>query len=75
MLPFVLGSAGSSFPIPFVIGALLFWLQECYPTSLVVLITPPPVDEEGRKEYARYHFSIFLLFLKLVYDRCFEKYR
>ncbi|XP_022941566.1 GDSL esterase/lipase At5g62930-like [Cucurbita moschata] len=28
-------------------------LKECYPTSLVVLITPPPVDEEGPKEYAR----------------------
>ncbi|KAG7030909.1 GDSL esterase/lipase [Cucurbita argyrosperma subsp. argyrosperma] len=41
-------------------------LKECYPTTLVVLITPPPVDEEGCKEYARYHFSIFLLFLQLV---------
>ncbi|CAK9137590.1 unnamed protein product [Ilex paraguariensis] len=26
---------------------------ECSPTMLVVLITPPPVYEEGRKEYAR----------------------
>ncbi|KAK9278289.1 hypothetical protein L1049_027854 [Liquidambar formosana] len=28
-------------------------LKECSPTMLVVLITPPPIDEEGRKEYAR----------------------
>lgn len=28
-------------------------LKEASPTMLVVLITPPPVDEEGRKEYAR----------------------
>ncbi|KAF8408252.1 hypothetical protein HHK36_007400 [Tetracentron sinense] len=28
-------------------------MKECSPTMLVVLITPPPVDEEGRKEYAR----------------------
>ncbi|THU55393.1 hypothetical protein C4D60_Mb11t06080 [Musa balbisiana] len=26
---------------------------ECSATILVVLITPPPVDEQGRKEYAR----------------------
>ncbi|KAF8399680.1 hypothetical protein HHK36_015551 [Tetracentron sinense] len=28
-------------------------LKECSSSMLVVLITPPPVDEEGRKEYAR----------------------
>lgn len=28
-------------------------LKQCSPTMLVVLITPPPVDEEGRMEYAR----------------------
>ncbi|XP_010251204.1 PREDICTED: GDSL esterase/lipase At5g62930 isoform X3 [Nelumbo nucifera] len=28
-------------------------LKEYSPTMLVVLITPPPVNEEGRKEYAR----------------------
>ncbi|KAK3035337.1 hypothetical protein RJ639_034045 [Escallonia herrerae] len=28
-------------------------LKECSPTMLLVLITPPPVDEVGRKEYAR----------------------
>ncbi|XP_022149345.1 GDSL esterase/lipase At5g62930 isoform X2 [Momordica charantia] len=28
-------------------------LKECSPTTLVILITPPPVDEEGRNEYAR----------------------
>lgn len=28
-------------------------LKECSPSMLVVLITPPPVDEEGRMEYAR----------------------
>ncbi|KAJ0048910.1 hypothetical protein Pint_15456 [Pistacia integerrima] len=27
-------------------------LKECSPTMLVVLITPPPIDEAGRKEYA-----------------------
>ncbi|KVH98219.1 Lipase, GDSL [Cynara cardunculus var. scolymus] len=27
-------------------------LKECSPTMLIVLITPPPIDEEGRKEYA-----------------------
>ncbi|ONK70688.1 uncharacterized protein A4U43_C04F490 [Asparagus officinalis] len=27
--------------------------QECSPTMLVVLITPPPVDEDGRMAYAR----------------------
>ncbi|MBA0564264.1 hypothetical protein Golob_009217, partial [Gossypium lobatum] len=27
--------------------------QECSPTMLIVLITPPPIDEEGRMEYAR----------------------
>jgi len=26
---------------------------------LVVLITPPPVDEEGRKEYAKYDLFLF----------------
>lgn len=30
------------------------WLQECSPTMLVMLITPPPVDELGRKDYALY---------------------
>ncbi|KAL3512826.1 hypothetical protein ACH5RR_025543 [Cinchona calisaya] len=28
-------------------------LKECSPTMLIVLITPPPINEEGRKEYAR----------------------
>ncbi|KAJ4712349.1 GDSL esterase/lipase [Melia azedarach] len=28
-------------------------LKECFPTMLIVLITPPPVDEKGRKEYAK----------------------
>ncbi|KAL5725111.1 hypothetical protein ACHQM5_008291 [Ranunculus cassubicifolius] len=28
-------------------------LKECSPTMLVILITPPPIDEEGRFEYAR----------------------
>ncbi|KAE8124242.1 hypothetical protein FH972_019144 [Carpinus fangiana] len=28
-------------------------LKECSPAMLVVLITPPPIDEAGRKEYAR----------------------
>nr|XP_010940177.1 GDSL esterase/lipase At5g62930 isoform X1 [Elaeis guineensis] len=28
-------------------------LKECLSNMLVVLITPPPVDEDGRKEYAR----------------------
>ncbi|KAI5683392.1 hypothetical protein M9H77_04620 [Catharanthus roseus] len=28
-------------------------LQECSPTILIVLITPPPIDEEGRLQYAR----------------------
>ncbi|XP_071902175.1 GDSL esterase/lipase At5g62930-like isoform X2 [Coffea arabica] len=32
---------------------ILRLLQECCSTMLIVLITPPPVDEEGRKEYAR----------------------
>ncbi|MBA0622017.1 hypothetical protein Godav_007590 [Gossypium davidsonii] len=27
--------------------------QECSPTMLIVLITPPPIDEEGRMDYAR----------------------
>lgn len=28
-------------------------LKECSPTMLVILITPPPIDEEGRFTYAR----------------------
>ncbi|XP_042500791.1 GDSL esterase/lipase At5g62930-like isoform X1 [Macadamia integrifolia] len=32
-------------------------LKKCSPTMLVVLITPPPVDEEGRLEYARSVFG------------------
>ncbi|KAJ0962496.1 hypothetical protein J5N97_027618 [Dioscorea zingiberensis] len=28
-------------------------MKNCSPTMLVVVITPPPVDEHGRKEYAR----------------------
>lgn len=28
-------------------------LKECSPAMLIVLITPPPVDEDGRKTYAR----------------------
>ncbi|GFZ03766.1 SGNH hydrolase-type esterase superfamily protein [Actinidia rufa] len=27
--------------------------QECSPAMLVMLITPPPIDEEGRMAYAR----------------------
>ncbi|KAL4585006.1 hypothetical protein LXL04_009619 [Taraxacum kok-saghyz] len=27
-------------------------LKECSPSMLIVLITPPPIDEEGRLEYA-----------------------
>ncbi|KAJ0614474.1 putative GDSL lipase/esterase, SGNH hydrolase superfamily [Helianthus annuus] len=27
-------------------------LEECSPTMLIVLITPPPIDEEGRQQYA-----------------------
>ncbi|KAJ6811263.1 GDSL esterase/lipase [Iris pallida] len=29
---------------------IVYRLKECSPTMLVVLITPPPVDEDGRKE-------------------------
>ncbi|KAJ6799461.1 GDSL esterase/lipase [Iris pallida] len=32
---------------------IVYRLKECSPTMLVVLITPPPVDEDGRKEFAR----------------------
>lgn len=32
---------------------MVLHLKECSPAMLVVLITPPPVDEEGRKEYAK----------------------
>ncbi|KAM5572026.1 hypothetical protein ABKV19_012215 [Rosa sericea] len=32
---------------------IVLHLKECSPTILIVLITPPPVDEEGRNEYAR----------------------
>ncbi|XP_035550091.1 GDSL esterase/lipase At5g62930-like isoform X1 [Juglans regia] len=32
-------------------------LKECSPTMLVVLITPPPVDEVGRRDYA--HRSVY----------------
>ncbi|KAL4383444.1 hypothetical protein GQ457_15G000740 [Hibiscus cannabinus] len=28
-------------------------LKECSPSMLIVLITPPPIDEEGRMNYAR----------------------
>ncbi|KAL8261048.1 hypothetical protein R6Q59_025097 [Mikania micrantha] len=28
-------------------------LKECCPTMLIVLITPPPIDEEGRLEFAK----------------------
>ncbi|KAL4559719.1 hypothetical protein LXL04_031864 [Taraxacum kok-saghyz] len=28
-------------------------LKECSPSTLIVLITPPPIDEEGRLEYAK----------------------
>jgi hypothetical protein len=34
---------------------------------LVVLITPPPVDEEGRKEYAKYDPFLFC-FLTLSFN-------
>ena len=43
---------------------------------LIVLITPPPIDEEGRKEYAMYNsfcplpgFSFIILFENL-YEYC-----
>ncbi|XP_068636799.1 GDSL esterase/lipase At5g62930 [Aristolochia californica] len=32
-------------------------LKECSETMLVVLITPPPIDESGRKEYARLQYG------------------
>ncbi|KAK1269961.1 GDSL esterase/lipase [Acorus gramineus] len=32
---------------------MVWHLKECSPSMLVVLITPPPVDEVGRLEYAR----------------------
>ncbi|KAF3437016.1 hypothetical protein FNV43_RR19769 [Rhamnella rubrinervis] len=32
---------------------IVLHMKECSPTILIVLITPPPVDEEGRNEYAR----------------------
>lgn len=31
------------------------WLQDCSDKVLVVLITPPPIDEDGRFKYARYN--------------------
>ncbi|CAM8972324.1 unnamed protein product [Rhodiola kirilowii] len=31
---------------------IVLHIKKCSPDILVVLITPPPVDEEGRKEYA-----------------------
>ena len=30
-------------------------MQECSPSMLIVLITPPPIDEEGRLEDAVYN--------------------
>ncbi|KAL5544192.1 hypothetical protein UlMin_007976 [Ulmus minor] len=35
------------------IRKMVLHLKECSPTVVIVLITPPPVDEEGRDEYAR----------------------
>ncbi|GMN45898.1 hypothetical protein TIFTF001_015094 [Ficus carica] len=32
---------------------IVLHLKECSPTVVVVLITPPPIDEEGRNKYAR----------------------
>ncbi|KAG5536914.1 hypothetical protein RHGRI_024373 [Rhododendron griersonianum] len=32
---------------------IVYHLKECSPTMLVVIITPPPIDEEGRMAYAR----------------------
>ncbi|TQD95692.1 hypothetical protein C1H46_018636 [Malus baccata] len=32
---------------------IVLHLKECSPTILIVLITPPPVDEDGRNEFAR----------------------
>lgn len=32
---------------------IVLHLKKCSPTMLVVLITPPPIDEEGRMEYAQ----------------------
>ncbi|MFS7953534.1 putative GDSL lipase/esterase, SGNH hydrolase superfamily [Helianthus anomalus] len=29
-------------------------LKECSPTMLIVLITPPPIDEEWQQQYAMY---------------------
>ncbi|XP_022007006.1 GDSL esterase/lipase At5g62930 [Helianthus annuus] len=29
-------------------------LKECSPTMLIVLITPPPIDEEWQQQYATY---------------------
>ncbi|KAJ8753557.1 hypothetical protein K2173_022798 [Erythroxylum novogranatense] len=32
---------------------IVLHLKKCSPSMLIVLISPPPVDEEGRKEYAK----------------------
>lgn len=40
--------------------------QECSPTMLVVLITPPPVDENGRMAYARYNILIFYIAMHVM---------
>ncbi|KAI5329803.1 hypothetical protein L3X38_029200 [Prunus dulcis] len=32
---------------------IVLHMKECSPAILIVLITPPPVDEDGRNEYAR----------------------
>lgn len=45
-------------PPPYI--SLAFWLQEYSPKTLVILITPPPIDEEGRNEYARYDFFFLI---------------
>ncbi|KAF2315906.1 hypothetical protein GH714_040701 [Hevea brasiliensis] len=36
----------------FCINLVLWNSKECSPATLIVLITPPPIDEEGRKQYA-----------------------
>ncbi|CAH9104381.1 unnamed protein product [Cuscuta europaea] len=37
--------------------AMVQHLKKCSPTMVVVLITPPPIDEVGRKAYARYVYG------------------
>ncbi|RYR30039.1 hypothetical protein Ahy_B01g054815 [Arachis hypogaea] len=39
---------------------IVLHLKECSPTMQIVLITPPPVCEEGRHAYAKYSKSFFV---------------